>query len=271
MTLVLDVDTRPLNGKECSIRMGYNPQWVYQRNARMKGLPAHHERAKREQYAFPEECILAFEAAPKVSQSEVYNDPERLLPWDGVVGIFRGLPDPEDVDRALDHKRFAERALQELTPRERIVITYRFGLSGERVGTLDEVGLRIGVGPERTRQIEAKALCKLRGPLIEAWLRLMPMEKRPTWGAELRRWKRKRALEREEKRKRREEKRKRQAALEPWLLRGFRDWQVEAWEGAGFGPQEALAWRRLGHSSHSAKAQKAAGNAPHPWTRSRTY
>ncbi len=266
MTPVSEADKRPLNGKECSIRMGYNPQWVYQRKARMKGLPAHHEREKRERYAFPEECILAFEAAPKVSQSEVYNDPERLAPWDGVVGIFRDLPSTADVDRSLDHKHFVEHVLQELTPRERIVITHRFGLSGEREETLDEVGLRIGLSKERARQIEMKALCKMRAPSIEAWRRLVPVEKHPTWGAELRRWKRKRALEREEKRNREAEKRKRRRALEPWLLRGFRDWQVEAWEGAGFGPQEALAWRRLGHSSHSAKAQKAAGNAPHPWT-----
>jgi len=54
--------------------------------------------------------------------------------------------------------------LDTLTPRERRVIQLRFGLIDGHQRTLEEVGKRIGVTRERIRQVEAKALHKLRHP-----------------------------------------------------------------------------------------------------------
>lgn len=51
-----------------------------------------------------------------------------------------------------------------LTPREQNVITLRFGLDGSGTRTLDEVAYEFSVTCERIRQIEAKALRKLRHP-----------------------------------------------------------------------------------------------------------
>ena len=51
-----------------------------------------------------------------------------------------------------------------LTPRERKVLQMRFGISGGRPHTLEEVGKEFDVTRERIRQIEAKALRKLRHP-----------------------------------------------------------------------------------------------------------
>ena len=51
-----------------------------------------------------------------------------------------------------------------LTPRERKVLQMRFGISGGRPHTLEEVGKEFNVTRERIRQIEAKALRKLRHP-----------------------------------------------------------------------------------------------------------
>ena len=55
-------------------------------------------------------------------------------------------------------------ALGSLTPREREVVTLRFGLEDGRARTLEEVGREFNVTRERIRQIEAKALRKLRHP-----------------------------------------------------------------------------------------------------------
>ena len=51
-----------------------------------------------------------------------------------------------------------------LSPRERDVLRLRFGLEDGRQRTLEEVGQLFGVTRERIRQIEAKALRKLRNP-----------------------------------------------------------------------------------------------------------
>ena len=57
-----------------------------------------------------------------------------------------------------------ERALGVLGERERTVLALRYGLEGERGLTLEEVGQLLGVTRERVRQIEARALRKLRQP-----------------------------------------------------------------------------------------------------------
>jgi RNA polymerase primary sigma factor len=59
-------------------------------------------------------------------------------------------------------RREVGRVLASLTPRERKVIELRFGLMGEHPRTLEEVGKRFDLTRERIRQIEAKALSKLR-------------------------------------------------------------------------------------------------------------
>jgi len=61
-------------------------------------------------------------------------------------------------------KEQVEDVLESLTERERKVLQLRFGLDDGRSRTLEEVGKEFHVTRERIRQIEAKALRKLRHP-----------------------------------------------------------------------------------------------------------
>jgi RNA polymerase sigma factor (sigma-70 family) len=63
--------------------------------------------------------------------------------------------------------------LDYLNPREREILSLRFGLAGDQPLTLDEVGRRFNVTRERIRQIEAKALTKLRHPCSARHRRLV--------------------------------------------------------------------------------------------------
>jgi len=73
------------------------------------------------------------------------------------------LPPPDAASRQL-LKEQIDNVLDTLTPREQRVLELRFGLEDGRSRTLEEVGKEFNVTRERIRQIEAKALRKLRHP-----------------------------------------------------------------------------------------------------------
>jgi RNA polymerase primary sigma factor len=81
------------------------------------------------------------------------------------------LPGPVDAaSRQLLREELGD-ILESLSKRERDVLTMRFGLKDGQSHTLEEVGQAFGVTRERIRQIEAKALRKLRHPLRSRKLR----------------------------------------------------------------------------------------------------
>ena len=73
-------------------------------------------------------------------------------------------PAPADAAASTILREVIERELHTLTPREEHVIKLRFGLYDGRPRTLEEVGQEFNITRERIRQIEAKALRKLRHP-----------------------------------------------------------------------------------------------------------
>jgi RNA polymerase primary sigma factor len=86
---------------------------------------------------------------------------------DSHLGDFiedQGAPAPADAASHQLLKEQVEDVLDSLSGRERRVLQLRFGLDDGRQRTLEEVGREFGVTRERIRQIEAKALRKLRHP-----------------------------------------------------------------------------------------------------------
>ena len=94
---------------------------------------------------------------------------------DGSANLGELVRDPdaeerfEEVYRSLGRMDVL-RVLGTLTEREKVILLLRFGLTGEQPMTLEEVGQRFGLTRERIRQLEGKALAKLRHPSRSAAL-----------------------------------------------------------------------------------------------------
>jgi len=87
---------------------------------------------------------------------------------DSDLGDFledKRTPSPAESLLSQDMTLQVERALAALSPKEAEILRLRFGIGEEGEHTLEEVGQRFDVTRERIRQIEAKALRKLRSPL----------------------------------------------------------------------------------------------------------
>jgi len=80
-------------------------------------------------------------------------------------------PPPIEVASQQLLRQQLEEALSRLTERERRIIVLRYGLEDGQFRTLEEVGREFGITRERIRQIEAKALRKLRHPSCSRMLR----------------------------------------------------------------------------------------------------
>lgn len=121
----------------------------------------------------PEEVAREMEIEPdkvreiiKVSQEPTSLETPVGEEEDSHLGDFIPTTEPAPEERASEEllKKDIEGVLFSLTPREAKVIELRFGLKDGRQRTLEEVGREFNVTRERIRQIEAKALRKLRHP-----------------------------------------------------------------------------------------------------------
>jgi RNA polymerase primary sigma factor len=78
---------------------------------------------------------------------------------------------PLDIAIQDDMRKNIDMALSSLTPKEQEIIKKRFGIGDEVPHTLEDVGNDFDVTRERIRQIEVKAIRKLRHPSRSKWLR----------------------------------------------------------------------------------------------------
>jgi RNA polymerase primary sigma factor len=110
----------------------------------------------------------------KVAQAPVSLETPIGEEGDSHLGDFvedhEAVSPPEAATLTMLHSEI-EHVLDTLTPRERRVLKLRFGLIDGHQRTLEEVAKRIGVTRERIRQIEVKALRKLRHPTRSKQLR----------------------------------------------------------------------------------------------------
>lgn len=72
------------------------------------------------------------------------------------------MPSPQDVTQHLIQREQLEMILDKLTDREKAVVRLRFGMDDGRQRTLEEVGAELNVTRERVRQIELRAMRKLK-------------------------------------------------------------------------------------------------------------
>ena len=110
----------------------------------------------------------------KISQEPVSLETPIGEEEDSHLGDFiqdDNVPVPAEAAAATLLKEQLDEVLDTLTEREQKVLRLRFGMNDGRARTLEEVGKEFDVTRERIRQIEAKALRKLRHPSLSEHLR----------------------------------------------------------------------------------------------------
>ena len=89
-----------------------------------------------------------------VDEEQVTELVERLVDY--------SCPDPEGCALEIESRDLVDGLLRDLSPNEKTIIERRFGLRDGNVSTLQEIGQQLHLTRERVRQLEAKALKKLR-------------------------------------------------------------------------------------------------------------
>ncbi|MFF2088347.1 RNA polymerase sigma factor RpoD/SigA [Nocardia sp. NPDC058176] len=158
---------RALSDQGRTIRLPSNVAEVLYRVVRVRRELAHQlgraatteELAAAAELTVPQvEAMLGYEAEPVSLHAPVGADTElgALLP--------DAAPAPAEVVAGRMLRGYVDTAMAVLSEREAAVIRLRFGLDRGEGRTLEEVGSALGVSRERARQIEAKAMTKLRRP-----------------------------------------------------------------------------------------------------------
>ena len=114
--------------------------------------------------------LLAHLGHPVSLSGPIGGDDQREM---GETVADRVLPPPDQTVLAAALPAEVDRLLTRLTERERVVLGLRHGLDGSDPRTLEEVGRELGISQERVRQLEVRALEKLRGAVSDSQRELL--------------------------------------------------------------------------------------------------
>jgi RNA polymerase primary sigma factor len=111
------------------------------------------------------QLLLDAAKIPTSLDAAIGEDEESTL---GTLLRDMAVPSPEEEAIRSQMAQEVERAMAPLNDREKEVLRLRYGLGLDRELTLEEIGRRLSVTRERVRQIEAKALAKIRSGRVSA-------------------------------------------------------------------------------------------------------
>ncbi|KAL3689865.1 hypothetical protein R1sor_016174 [Riccia sorocarpa] len=169
--------TRAIADQSRTIRLPVHVYELLSRVTKAKSmLAAEHGRAPRDEEVAEivgltvEKLKMVIKSAksPKSMEFPVGKNNDTTL---GEVVPDKDIDSPEDAISKRLLKQDLDTVLRTLSPRERDVLRLRYGLEDGRMRTLEEIGHVFKVTRERIRQIEAKALRKLRQPSRNSALR----------------------------------------------------------------------------------------------------
>ena len=115
--------------------------------------------------------ILMFLRKLSVRRSEISIDEPLNVDWDGnelLLGDILGT-DGEEIHRELEKEEDRKelfRALKKLSPRDRAIIVYRFGLAGEKELTQKEVAEKMGISQSYISRLEKKIIARLKKEIL---------------------------------------------------------------------------------------------------------
>jgi RNA polymerase sigma factor (sigma-70 family) len=137
---------------------------------RMQGFVARHARVVRR----PGSRVGGGREKDDVSLDQPISSGSPLR-WEDVL-VDRGAPRALDTLVGAEDAALIASATHELPPQWRAIIVRRFGLDGGPAMTLAAVGETLGLSRERVRQIEVKAMTRMRALLEAAWGRAQARE-----------------------------------------------------------------------------------------------